>query len=86
MKFGATELARRAQVPRHFDVAGLRALAVYLTLHHCHAVLAEPIARIDAFCDADRMGCEETRGSASGLLVLVGGEPVLSTSQTQLGP
>ena len=93
LKFAVKELARHLHAPRRCDFQNLKLFARYLvgTKHYGHvSKLAEGIGLDDplplhAYTDSDWAGCEETRKSSSGEVIVLAGTVVETNSITQPG-
>lgn len=93
LKYAVKELARRLHSPRRCDYQNLKVFARYLvgTKNYGHvSKLAdgldscEPLP-LHAYTDSDWAGCQETRKSSSGEVIVLAGTVVETNSTTQPG-
>ena len=88
IQFSVKELSRRMSQPIVGDLAGLKRLGRYLVAHPRVVTLfryQERFKDVVAWTDTDFAGCEETRRSTSGGVLVLGSHPVKSWSTTQVG-
>ena len=92
IKFSVKELAKRIREPRECDYQNLKTLGRYLkgTQEYGHVTkIAEGVTTksvpLQAYCDSDWAGDEETRKSASGSAIYLAGTMVESGSHSQQG-
>ena len=93
VKFAVKELARRLHAPRRCDFQNLKVFARYLvgTTNYGHVsklvqdLNPEEALPLHACTDSDWAGCEETRKSSSGEVIVLAGTVVETGSTTQPG-
>ena len=93
VKFAVKELARRLHAPRRCDFQNLKVFARYLAGTRNYGHVSKLVQGLNphehlplhAYTDSDWAGCEETRKSSSGEVIILAGTVVETNSTTQPG-
>ena len=93
VKFAVKELARRLHAPRRCDFQNLKVFARYLAGTKNYGHVSKLVQGLNphehlplhAYTDSDWAGCEETRKSSSGEVIILAGTVVETNSTTQPG-
>jgi len=85
--FSVKEISRRMTSPRPSDMEAIKRVFRYLSsrmsLTYVYDNTLSELERPVTFVDSDWAGCQESRKSTSGVLVVIGKSPVVCFSRTQ---